>query len=302
MTVGAIVAGLGTMLMSQTHSVWQFFLFYAVIGAVGNAGLSHIVTTTAIAKWFVRMRGRATGIANTGYNVGEAVMVPIIHLLIAGVGWRKAWMVMGVIPWVVVVQTSLLWMRRAPEDMGLRPDGDPPIDRARVAGDAPAAGYRSSEEYPWTPGAAFRTHTLWLLIIAFSFSSLAVSGVMTHHIPYLTDQGLSPGVAALSFTTYAVFAVFAKLAWGFAAEKVQVRYLGAASFIGSGVALIILLRADTVEEAIVFGAVIPVRRCLPFPRYRAGGSKRSRSSPAPSPQPAGISGPPSGARTTRLPR
>ena len=68
MTGGAIIAGVGTMLMSQTNSLWQFFLFFAVIGAIGNAGLSNIVTNTTIAKWFVRKRGRATGIAAAGIN------------------------------------------------------------------------------------------------------------------------------------------------------------------------------------------------------------------------------------------
>lgn len=261
MAFGAIIAGIATMLMSQTHSLWQFFLFFSVIGAIGTAGLSHIVTNTAIAKWFVRKRGRATGIAATGINVGEAVMTPVTYLLIATLGWRRAWMVLGLIPWLIIAPASFLLMRRAPEDMGLRPDGDPPEGEAPPQSHTTASRRRAvKEEYPWTAGAAFRTPALWLLIIAINLGSLSVSGVVVHQIPFLTDQGLSAGVAALTLTTYAIFAIPSKLIWGFMAERVHIRYLAAASLLGSAAGLLILLQTDTFAEAIAFGVVYGLTR------------------------------------------
>ncbi len=256
MTVGAILAGAGTMLMSKTNSWWQFFLFFSVIGAIGNAGLGNLVTSTTIAKWFVRKRGRATGIAATGINVGEAVMTPVTYLLIDALGWRKAWMVLGLIPWLIIAPASFLLMRRAPEDMGLRPDGDPPQEEATLRSDAAASYQRPVlDEYAWTPNAAFRTPTLWMLIIATNLAALSVGGVMVHQLPFLTDQGLSPGVAALTLTTYAIFAIPSKLIWGFLAERIHIRYLAAASLLGSAAGLLILLQTNTFVEAIAFGVV-----------------------------------------------
>jgi sugar phosphate permease len=256
MGFGAIIAGIGTMLMYQTNSVWQFFLFYAIIGAIGNAGLSNLVTNTTIAKWFIRKRGRATGIAATGINAGEAIMTPLIALLITAIGWRSTWIVMGLIPWVVIAPTSFLLMRRAPEDMGLRPDGDPPEEEPATTQTVPETGHRTSaDEHVWTAGAAFRTPTLWMLIVATNLAAMSVSGVMVHQLPHLTDQGLSEGVAALSLTTYAIFAIPSKLAWGFMAEKFHIRYLAAVSMLGSALGLLILIRADSIGEAIAFGVV-----------------------------------------------
>ncbi len=253
MTGGAVVMGLATMLMSQVNSFWQFFLFFGVMGAVGQAGLSHVVTNTTLAKWFVRLRGRATGISASGINVGEVVMTPLVLALIVAVGWRGAWMVMGVLPWLIVAPTAWLWMRRQPEDMGLLPDGDSPSG-ARGARAGEVAGARR-EERSWTAGEAFRTPALWALIVATNLAGIAVSGVILHQIPFLTDRGLSPTIAAFSLTTYALFAIPSKLAWGFLAERLPIRYLTAASLLGSAAGLLVLVGADSNVEAIAFGVV-----------------------------------------------
>jgi sugar phosphate permease len=256
MTGGALVVGAGTMLMSQTHSLWQFFLFFALIGALGEAGLGSLVTNTTVARWFVRQRGRATGIAAVGINVGQATMTALIHLLIAALGWRRTWAVIGLVPWLVIAPTSFLWMRRAPEDLGLRPDGDASREAGQAQNTRDARRYRrAAEEHPWTPREAMGTPALWLLLAAITLSSLAVHGVVVHQIPFLTDQGLSPGVAALSLTLYALFAIPSKLLWGFLAERVPLRYLTAACFLGSAGGVVILIQADTVWEAVAFGVV-----------------------------------------------
>ena len=251
MAAGAIVMGLATMLMSQVNSFWQFFLFFGVMGAIGQAGLSHVVTNSTLAKWFVRRRGRATGISAAGINVGEVVMAPLVLALIATIGWRGAWVVMGVLPWLIVVPTSWLWMRRQPEDMGLSPDGDASTNER----DAAVQGGARLEEHSWTAAEAFRTPTLWALIVATNLAGIAVSGVLLHQIPFLTDQGLSTTIAAFSLTTYAVFAIPSKLVWGFLAERFHIRYLTAASLLGSAAGLLVLMGADSNVEAIAFGVV-----------------------------------------------
>lgn len=61
-----------------------------------------------IAKWFNRHRGRATGIATAGLNVGAVAMTPLILFLISSYGWRTAWFWLGFVPWFVVVPPYLL--------------------------------------------------------------------------------------------------------------------------------------------------------------------------------------------------
>ena len=119
----AIALGISLMLLSQTREIWHFALFYGVIGTFGIPGLAYGVISPTIAKWFIRHRGKATGIATAGLNVGSVAMTPLILFLINAYGWRTAWFCLAFVPWVVVAPAALWWLRRQPEDMGLLPDG-----------------------------------------------------------------------------------------------------------------------------------------------------------------------------------
>tara|TARA_Y100001970_G_scaffold40516_1_gene49923 strand:+ start:5005 stop:6252 length:1248 start_codon:yes stop_codon:yes gene_type:complete len=256
MTMGAIIAGFSTFLMSTADDFWEIILYFSIIGASGHACLSHIVTNTTLARWFIKKRGRATGIATTGINVGEAIMAPLIQLLITYVGWRKTWQFMALVPWLIIAPTSFLFMRRSPEDLGLKPDGESTeIENKQNASDP----HQDIEEI-WTPKDAFRTTSLWALVFSTNLAAIAVIGVVLHQIPFMIDQGLSPGIAALSLTTYAIFAIPSKLVWGFLAEKVAIKYLTAASLIGSAIGLLILIQASTIKGVLLFGVIYGLTR------------------------------------------
>ena len=256
MTMGAIIAGFSTFLMSTADNFWEIILYFSIIGASGHACLSHIVTNTTLARWFIKKRGRATGIATTGINVGEAIMAPLIQLLITYVGWRKTWQFMALVPWLIIAPTSFLFMRRSPEDLGLKPDGESTeIENKQNASDS----HQDIEEI-WTPKDAFRTTLLWALVFSTNLAAIAVIGVVLHQIPFMIDQGLSPGIAALSLTTYAIFAIPSKLVWGFLAEKVAIKYLTAASLIGSAIGLLILIQASTIKGVLLFGVIYGLTR------------------------------------------
>tara|TARA_B100001142_G_C14348085_1_gene660852 strand:+ start:4616 stop:5863 length:1248 start_codon:yes stop_codon:yes gene_type:complete len=256
MTMGAIIAGFSTFLMSTADSFWEIILYFSIIGASGHACLSHIVTNTTLARWFIKKRGRATGIATTGINVGEAIMAPVIQLLITYVGWRKTWQFMAIVPWLIIAPTSFLFMRRSPEDLGLKPDGDSDqIEDKQNFTKSP----QDIEEI-WTPKDAFKTTSLWALVFSTNLAAIAVIGVVLHQIPFMIDQGLSPGIAALSLTTYAIFAIPSKLIWGFLAEKVAIKYLTSASLLGSAIGLLILIQASTIKGVLLFGVIYGLTR------------------------------------------
>ena len=85
-----------------------------------------MVTSVVVSKWFIRRRGRALAMASLGNQLGVIVIVPITGFLIAAIGWRNAWAMLGVGVAALVLIPTALFMRRTPEDMGLLPDGDPP--------------------------------------------------------------------------------------------------------------------------------------------------------------------------------
>lgn len=255
MSGGVLAAGAAIILVSRMQDIWHFYLFYGVIGALGMIGFGGLTTHTIIAKWFVRMRGRAMGIASMGVSISGVLFVPLNHYLITRFGWRSALLVGGCIVWCVALLPALLFIRRSPEDMGLVPDGDA----------APCSGAESTGqhggmtpamvEHSWTLGEALRTKALWLLLIAFNVTGISMSGVIIHFYPYMEAKGVPADLAATALTLFAFTCAAVKVPWGLVAERVPVRFCITAVYIGCATGLSILLGSGHTDSVFLFPLV-----------------------------------------------
>jgi len=239
MVIGAVVAAVCFVLIAGISEPWQFYLLYTAATVLGLHELGSLVTSTTVAKWFVRLRGRAMALSSIGLNVGAVIMAPLIAVLINGVGWRSTWMALGIIVAVVVIPPALAVFRRSPEDMGLLPDGDRRSPAANVArsGGQPHA----SAEHQWRLNDALRNPTTWQLVVAFNLLLVAVSAVSLHTVAYFLDAGLSLTEASAMFALTHVFTIGAKLVWGFLSDRVPVRYCIVGSNLARVVGLLFLL-------------------------------------------------------------
>jgi MFS family permease len=246
MIVGAVVSGLGFIALGQVHNLWQYYLVRGGLITVGSVGMGALVVNVAISNWFVRMRGRAIAIGSMGVSVSALVMPPLSTHLIAVMGWRSAWAVIGVLVWIAVIPPAAYVMRRRPEDHGLEPDG----------GAAPAGRpvrVRTAGDVRWTRRDAARTPALWMLITSFGLASMGLGAMLLHLYPYLTDRGFSPGEAAAGFSMIGVMGLLSKPLWGFALERFETRYCASAEFLAMalGILLVLLIR----NVATMFGAI-----------------------------------------------
>ena len=84
---GALVTGLGFLLLSYINSLAAFYIAYMVI-ALGTSFLLTITPMTNITNWFIKKRGRALGLFAVGAGLG-GIIVPLITWLIGFYGWRN---------------------------------------------------------------------------------------------------------------------------------------------------------------------------------------------------------------------
>jgi MFS family permease len=146
-------------------------------------------------------------------------------------------------------------MRRRPEDIGLFPDGDTPLQNPDeiYRPENLIAGLPSRRN--WTVREALKTKSLWILLAAFNLIALCLNGINIHFYPYMADKGIGTDVAAGAMTLYAVCCAVVKIPWGLVAEKFSVRYCVIIVFCGSAIGLFILLMAKS-HAAVFFFAVV----------------------------------------------
>ena len=193
----------------------QFFLLFGLVGGIGSIGTGRLITSTLVPKWFVARRGMAMGIAATGSGLSAVIVSPLARFIVDSVGWREGWVWLGAMT-VVLLLPFALFVRRAPEDIGLRPDGAG-VTPERSA--APAA----DQERSYTVREATRTWTLWLLTISMSVGLFSMSTNASSMVPFLESIGFTPAVAASCLAVYGLFSNASRFLWGYAADRLTVR-------------------------------------------------------------------------------
>lgn len=180
--VSATIIGIALLAMSRVDSPWQVIAIFGLMGLTGLAAPQNIMTSVPVAKWFDRKKGLALALAVTGLGIGGVFFLPFTQWLLGSVGWRTTWVIMAVMFMAMSVPLSAIFLRRQPEDMGLETDGRRPAPG--LAGRAGQAGPAVPEEVSWTVQEAFRTATMWKLLLAFALAGIAQGETSVHRIPY----------------------------------------------------------------------------------------------------------------------
>ena len=111
--MGSVVLGGALVLLSRMDSLWQFYIYYGAL--MGGFALGAFLTplVTNVGFWFERNRGVALGIVLAGQSLGGTLMPLYARWLLDNLGWRDAYLIMGLTAWAVVVPLALL-IREAP--------------------------------------------------------------------------------------------------------------------------------------------------------------------------------------------
>lgn len=247
MVVGAVISGLGFVILGQTQNFWQFAAVRIVVLAVGHALVCYFVVNVTISRWFIKKRGRALAIAHLGQGLSKVTISLVVAWLFVVIGWRQVWTLFGLLIFVLVLVPAALWMRRSPEDMGLQPDGalDPYGTGEKLPG-RPSTSFDTvagSDERTWTRAETLRTTTFWLIALIFSIVDIGIAGLNLHVVAYVSDKGYSTVLAASVMTVIAGTQLGSGLIWGFISERVSVRKATSFMFVLQAVGLVIAIRA-----------------------------------------------------------
>ncbi|MGA2424803.1 MAG: OFA family MFS transporter [Terriglobales bacterium] len=190
--IGAILVSLGFFLCSQADSLTKFFVFFGVLGGLGN-GFGYATPIPVMSKWFPDKRGLAVGLAVGGYGAGSAIFGPLAaNYLIPSFGWRTTFQILGGIFFVMTVFGAFL-LRNPPA--GYKPAGWTPAPASKAV----------ATTYDFTPGEVLRTPTFYLMWVGYAFGCAAGLMVISQLVPFAKSVGIpSTTLAAYGLVVGAV--------------------------------------------------------------------------------------------------
>ena len=249
LTLGVIFLGLSTISLTWATVPTAFYITYA-IGRVIFTGPIPIAASVVVARWFVRKRGRATGMLSFCHTGGMILFPAVAALVIHLHNWQGAWFVLGILVIVIALAPVALLIIQLPEDVGLYPDGaNPPRDTTTSSTDT------SFNDPIWSLKEAISTPSLWILALATGSVYFIQSGTNLHQGAYFIDQGLSKGISNLAIIFSALGAAIGSLAWGWASEKLPIRYVFGGVGLLMGVSIALFTFVDTEIEAFIYASL-----------------------------------------------
>lgn len=250
---GFLVMGGFFVWWSGVTTLWQFYAVIIVTRLLLQ-GVINLTNQTVLAKWFVRLRGRALAYGNLGQRFGQGAVPILTQTIISAAGWRWAAASLGFLVWGLTLIPVLLWMRRQPEDMGLRTDGDPP-PRADVSGERPQREMAATPEVHFTLTEALRTPTFYILLAALCLTSFVNTGVNFNFIPYMSDQGLTEAQAVTVLTIWSLTGIPASLLAGLVLERVSAQAVICGFQVGMIAGTLLLISLDNMWIGAAFALV-----------------------------------------------
>ena len=229
---------------------WVLYIGYGT-GRVIFSSPVQIGASVVVSRWFIRLRGRTSGILNMSHSVGMVLFPLIASVVIAQSGWRDAWLVLGTLVFAAALLPVALLIAQRPEDVGLLPDGDAREVGERAAGD----GGGAEEEPDWTLRQAVRTRALWLVAIGTGLMFLMQAGTNTHSAAFFQDQGLGAVAAGVGISFNAIFLGVGSIVWGRIVERAPARYALAAVALTMAAASYLFTFTDTEIEALAYSAL-----------------------------------------------
>lgn len=111
---GAVCLGAGFIVAGMAPNLTVFTLAHGLlIGLCGSsATFSPLIADTSL--WFVRRRGIAVAVCASGNYLGGAIWPPIVQHFVDTVGWRQAYVGLGIVCGVIMASLALLMRRRPP--------------------------------------------------------------------------------------------------------------------------------------------------------------------------------------------
>jgi len=242
LTFCGFLLGIGGFLMSRIDAIWQLYLYLGIIVGIGLSG-AWVPVTSTIARWFLKRRGIMSGFVLTGTGMAALLTPPFADWLIASLGWRNAFSIMGIGSLVIIVLTAQLF-KRDPYQMGLLPDG------AKIAGEKVS----NLQDTGLSFREAISTNQFWIAILMLFSFGFCMFTVVVHIVPHATDLGISASNAARILGSMGGVVIIGRLLLGMLADRVGSRRIFVIGFILIPLAFFWLIPAREAWMIFLFAA------------------------------------------------
>jgi MFS family permease len=253
-----VSAALGTTVwwMSRVTSFTELAIAVTLTRALGQSALS-VVSIAMVGQWFVRRIDMAMAIYSVVLSVGFMIAFPVVGSIVQSRGWRAAWLAVGTAILVGLVPLAIVFVRRNPESIGLRPDGDferrTKNEELRTKNDELGT---KNDERGFTLREALATAAFWIFAIGAALYGLVASGIGLFNESILAERGFGPDIYYQTLVVTAMTGLAGNFIGGWLARFVALNRLMAISLSVLTAGLVALPHVSSLAMAMAWATMM----------------------------------------------
>ena len=217
--LAGIVILLGWWACSMVNHMWQLFIFYSLISALGHISIGSFTTTAVLAPWFPKSKGVMLGIADSGNATGQAITPPLLQLAITHYGWRAGFRIFGILFFLIAAPLNFLLQKRAPDSVQkflspedtLEENTESSIDTRSQSGDISDDAYKFN---------ALKEPAVWMLLVSRATASISNQMTSLHIIAFFVMAGYGEMQSAAAIGAAGLFGIGARPVFGILSDKI----------------------------------------------------------------------------------
>jgi MFS family permease len=243
MVAGVAMVVCGYLALAHTHAYGQFVLINLGLG-LGFVACTGIPASKVVANWFEARRGMAMGVMLSGASIGGAIFTPVMARVIAGYGWRGAYVVLAVLIGAITIPLLTVFLRSRPDAEAAAPSAE---REAAPMAPITLAGLEIKE--------ALVSRSLWLIALAQFITFSLWSGLGQHFVAYLVSIGYTAQFSSQMLGMFYLITTGGTLLSGPISDRITARYAFALTSIVSAFSMLLMLGSRQIAALAAYVAV-----------------------------------------------
>ena len=187
--------------MSQLSSLIHLLFAIFFLRLFGQGLMSH-TSSTAMARYFDKNRGKALGVAWLGLSFGEGILPGLVIFLLNYLVWKKVWITVAIFLFIFILP-SILYLLKDFKDNSIEQE----------------QSLRSESIKNWTRQEVLKDSKFYFLLPAVLCPAFLITGIFINQIYLFENLNWGTHFIAPSFTAYAVFSVLSLQLSGFLIDR-----------------------------------------------------------------------------------
>ena len=213
----------GCLILSRSAGIITILIGFLLVRNLGQGTLA-LVSSTTMARVFGAMRGKALGIANMGYPLGEASFPIIISAWISVYGWRSGWMFLAGL--ILLFFSPLIFLlikndphEKAHADFSKTLQGREKVYERKLGVESRKLEREISESIHWSALEVLKDVKFYFLVIPILITPCFLTALFFHQNSFIEWKGWDIQTVSVAFIAFAVARAFMSFVSGPLADK-----------------------------------------------------------------------------------